>query len=70
MTALDIDKNKLEIPEAVQRTMGGGEGEPEPQPDQMSQVPQAGALSDMVGPAEGGMPQTSFSRKSSFNRGE
>jgi hypothetical protein len=61
MTALDIDKNKLEIPEAVQRTMQAPEGEPVGQPQDMSQIPQAGAMSDMMGAStEGGIPQTAF----------
>jgi hypothetical protein len=61
MTALDIDKHKLEIPEAVQRTMQEPQGEPTPQPDQMSQVPQAGAMSDMMGASTpGGIPQVQF----------
>lgn len=58
MTALDIDKHKLEIPEAVQRTMMAPEGAAEPQPDQMSQVPEAGqSFGEAMGP---GVPQTAF----------
>jgi hypothetical protein len=60
MTALNIDKHKLEIPEAVQRTMQPQPDQGAPvqgQPDQMSQVPQAGGISAMAGPA---LPQTSF----------
>lgn len=62
MTALDIDKHKLEIPEAVQMTMQAPEeGTPVEGPQDMSQVPQAGALTEMVGPgAGGGVPQTQF----------
>lgn len=62
MTALDIDKHKLEIPEEVQRTMGAQEEPtPEPMPDGMSQVPQAGAMSDMGSASTpGGMAQTQF----------
>lgn len=73
MTALDIDKHKLEIPEAVQRTMQppGGPGGPDQgsqgpagaqaQPDQMSQTPQAGAMSDMgSAPGGPGIPKTAF----------
>jgi hypothetical protein len=63
MTSLDIDKHKLEIPQAEQMTVGApmpGDQE-QGMPDQMSQVPQAGAgsLQDMMG---GGaeMPQSSF----------
>lgn len=63
MTALNIDKHKLEIPLAVQQTMQPTqEAAPEQGgPDAMSQVPQAGAgsLQDMMG---GGaeMPSTQF----------
>lgn len=59
MTALDIDKYKLEIPKAQQMTMEAPpeEGVPVEGPDQMSQVPQAGNISDMFG---GGMPSTAF----------
>lgn len=62
MTALNIDKYKLEIPEAVQRTMQ----EPAPQeqgapvqgaPDGMSQVPGADGISAMMGPE---IPSTQF----------
>lgn len=53
MTALDIDKHKLEIPHAVQMTMQAPQqGQPEMGgPDMNSQVPQAGAgsLQDMMG---------------------
>lgn len=62
MTALDIDKYKLEIPIAEQMTMqepGPEQGAPvEPGADQMSQVPQAGGLADLMG--GGGIPQTEF----------
>lgn len=59
MTALNIDKHKLEIPEAVQNTMkeGGDQGAPLPEPDMMSQVPEAGGIGEQMG---GGMPQTAF----------
>lgn len=52
MTSLDIDKNKLEIPQTVQATMQEQpEGGPEQMPDDMSQVPGAGAgsIADMLG---------------------
>jgi len=61
MTALDIDKSKLEIPVAHQMTMQTPEGPPqEGQPDQMSQVTQAGAgsLADLMGQPQ--MPQSEF----------
>lgn len=61
MTALDIDKHKLEIPLAVQRTMQAPpeqQGAPvEGQPDQMSQVPDAGGISAMAGPE---LPHAAF----------
>ena len=62
MTALDIDKHKLEIPEEVQRTMGGGDaGAPVAGPQDMSQVADAGSLNDyMTGTETPGIPQTSF----------
>lgn len=63
MTSLDIDKNKLEIPVAVQNTMAAPpQGQPEePGADMMSQVPQAGAgsLQDMMG-GGAAIPQASF----------
>ena len=62
LTSLDIDKYKLEIPQAVQETMAGPEGGAPVggQPNQMSQVPGAGAgsLSDIFGTPE--FPQTQF----------
>ncbi len=69
MTSLDIDKYKLELPKAVQATMqpqgqepGQPAQEPPPEqgPDQMSQVPQAGAgtLADLMGSPQ--FPQTQF----------
>lgn len=62
MTSLDIDKSKLEIPQAVQNTMAPPEqGAPEqPGADMMSQVPQAGAgsLQDLMGGPQ--LPQTEF----------
>lgn len=60
LTSLDIDKYKLEIPRAVQMTMEQPEeGAQEPAPDEMSQIPQAGAMSmaDLMGPS---LPQTQF----------
>lgn len=64
MTSLDIDKHKLEIPQAVQATMQApSDAGPEAQPDDMSQVPQAGAgsLADMFGGSQGeGLPQMQF----------
>ncbi len=62
MTALDIDKHKLEIPEAVQRTMQqqpqqGQDMQQQQGPDQMSQVPEAQGMSAMGGP---GIPSTHF----------
>lgn len=61
MTALDIDKHKIEIPQAQQMTMQSQEqGAPEQGPDQMSQVPQAGSgsLADIFGGPQ--LPQTQF----------
>lgn len=61
MTALNIDKNKLEIPVAVQRTMPGADTEGQEQgADDMSQVPGAGSgsLQDMMGGPQ--FPQTQF----------
>lgn len=62
MTALDIDKHKLEIPEAVQRTMAAPpQGGPETAPQDMSQVPEAGSLNEyMTGTETPGIPQSSF----------
>lgn len=62
MTALDIDKYKLEIPEAVQRTMqpqGQEQGQPEQQPNQMSQVGQPQSVSQQMGGGPG-IPHTKF----------
>ena len=64
MTALNIDKTKLEIPLAVQNTMTAPPdqaGAPQEGPDMMSQVPQAssGSLQDMMG-GGAGLPQTEF----------
>jgi len=60
LTALDIDKNKLEIPEVEQQQNSGVE-QPAEQggPDQASQQPQAdtGSLQEILG---GGMPQSQF----------
>lgn len=61
MTALDIDKAKLEIPQAVQMTMQAPqEGPPEQGPDQGSQIQQAGAgsLADLFGGPQ--FPTTQF----------
>lgn len=65
MTSLDIDKHKLEIPEAVQMTMQEPQqGDPMQAemggPDVNSQIPQAGAgsLSDMMGTPS--FPQSEF----------
>jgi hypothetical protein len=50
MSSLNIDKHKLEIPKAVQATMmPQEEAAPPPGPDMMSQVPEAGGISDMMG---------------------
>ena len=52
MTALNIDKQKLEIPQAVQNTMAPPqEGVPLAEPNQMSQVapPQTDSLAQMMG---------------------
>lgn len=62
MTALDIDKHKLELPQANQMTMQAEpEAPPEQGPDMMSQIPQAGAgsLADIFG-GGAGMPQSAF----------
>lgn len=57
LTALDIDKYKLEIPIAVQNTMApeAQEGAPVESPDQMSQVPSP--MEEMAG---AGIPTTEF----------
>ncbi len=64
MTALDIDKYKLEIPVEVQNTMKAQpQGQPEQGgPDMNSQTPQAGAgsLADMFSGGGPGIPQSSF----------
>lgn len=64
MTTLDIDKYKLEIPQTVQATMQAPQGAAPEQggPDQMSQVPQAGAgsLQDMFSGGGPGIPQSQF----------
>ncbi len=64
MTSLDIDKTKLEIPEAVQRTMAQQpemSGPEQGGPDMMSQMPRAdaGSLQDMMG-GGAALPQTEF----------
>lgn len=62
MTALDIDKHKLEIPKEVQATMNPPPNEPPPEqgPDMASQNTQAGAgsLADMLGGPQ--FPTTQF----------
>lgn len=60
LTALDIDKYKLEIPKAVQMTMEPQpEGQPEQGgPDSMSQVPNP--LQDMMAGQGSNIPQTEF----------
>lgn len=61
MTSLNLDKHKLEVPEAVQATMRQPQGgAPEQGPDMMSQQPQAssGTLADMMGTPQ--FPQTQF----------
>jgi hypothetical protein len=64
MSALNIDKHKLEIPLSVQMTMqeqgAPGQGMDQPMeggPDMMSQVPEAGGISSMLGPD---IPHTAF----------
>ena len=61
MSALNLDKAKIELPIAVQKTMEAPqEGQPEAQPDMMSQIPQAssGSLGDMFGGPQ--FPQAQF----------
>lgn len=64
MTSLNIDKHKLEIPQAQQMTMQDGGGEPPPEqggPDMMSQTPEpGGSMADMMGAGQAGMPSTEF----------
>lgn len=65
MTSLDIDKHKLEIPQTVQDTMQEpAPGQPDQGgPDEMSQVPQAGAgsLADIFGGGSAlGIPHSQF----------
>lgn len=62
MTALDIDKHKLEIPKAVQNTMAPpAEGVPEEGADMMSQVgAPGGSMADMMSGSQAGIPQTEF----------
>jgi len=58
MTALNVDKHKIEHSQAVQQTMmAPQEGAPEMSPDMMSQVPDAGGIQDLMGPQ---LPQTQF----------
>lgn len=63
MVSLNIDKYKLEIPQAQQATMSP-EGGPAPEqggPDMMSQTPEpGGSLADMMGGGQAGIPSTSF----------
>lgn len=62
MTALDIDKHKLEIPQAVQNTMAmPDEGAPVMGPQDMSQVQSGASVNDYLSGLETpGIPQTSF----------
>lgn len=64
MTALDIDKHKLEIPQAVQNTMAApAEEAPAPMegPQDMSQVADAGSVNEYLSGMETpGVAQTSF----------
>lgn len=61
LTALDINKTKIELPEVKQAQQGGQElGAPVPQANQMSQVgaPAGPGLSDVLG--NGAFPQANF----------
>lgn len=62
MTALDIDKHKLEIPQAVQNTMTAPEqGAPVAGPQDMSQIQSGASVNDYLsGMQTPGIPQTSF----------
>lgn len=63
MSALDIDKHKLEIPQAVQNTMAPQpeEGAPVMGPQDMSQVQSGASVNEYLSGMETpGMPQTSF----------
>jgi hypothetical protein len=63
MTALDIDKHKLEIPQAVQNTMMSQpeEGAPMEGPQDMSQVQSGASVNDYLSGMETpGIPQNSF----------
>lgn len=64
MSALDIDKHKLEIPQAVQNTMAPPspeEGAPVAGPQDMSQVQSGASVNEYLSGMETpGMPQTSF----------
>lgn len=62
MTSLDIDKHKLEIPQAVQMTMQQPEGgQITPDQNAMSQVPQpGGTMADLMGIAQPGIPEAAF----------
>jgi len=63
MSALDIKAEKLEIPKEEQAGPQDQElGQQVPQPNQMSQIPQAGAgaLSDIFAGSAGGVPQADF----------
>jgi hypothetical protein len=64
MSALDIDKHKLEIPQAVQNTMAAPppqEGAPVAGPQDMSQVQSGASVNEYLsGMDTPGIPQTSF----------
>lgn len=65
MTSLDIDKHKIEIPQAVQATMasqGPEQAGPEQGPDMMSQIQSAGSgsLADIFSGGGPGIPSTHF----------
>lgn len=63
MSSLDIKPEKLEIPKAEQAGPEDAElGQQVAQPNQMSQVSQAGAgsLADIFAGSAGGVPQSDF----------
>jgi hypothetical protein len=68
MRALGINTRRLELPQAEQEMMKGGGGQPQqpqPEPNQMSQVtsPNTGSLEDQLGSAAGPqVPQADFPR--------
>lgn len=73
MTALDIDKHKLEIPQAVQNTMmpQPEEGAPMEGPQDMSQVGSAASVSDYLsGLPTPGIPQNSFPGSPALSGGD